>query len=134
MSLIVNEYLCPTHGRFERTDERATAPDVAPCPVTITDECEICGAMPDEEHGRGCYADSSDLIVCGATSPWCPSAPATHLPVGIVQTGSSQERPPNALDTRPLADGMPLREWKKMEQKRSWEMVRGKLKKEFIDR
>ncbi len=129
---IVMEYLCPIHGRFESIEPRATAPESRPCPSTGTDECEICGAMPDEEHGRGCYADSSDLIVCGATSPWSPSAPKAHMPVSTVVRGTSDERPPNALDTRPLADGMSMSEWTKLNRKKNRELVRAKMRKEFL--
>ncbi len=108
-SLIVMEYMCPEHGRFESLEPRATAPDSLPCP-------EI---------------DPHD-VDCGLASPWSPSAPKPHMAVGVVQTGSSVERPPTALDTRPLADGMKLSEWKKREQHKDRVAVRDKLIKKGI--
>lgn len=96
MSLIVAEYVCPVHGRFEETLERDTngdAPDSIPC-----------GAVDGE-------------AICPLEAPWTISAPKTKVwsvtPTAAVRGGDMKDRPPGMLDTRPLAEGMPMSEWKK---------------------
>ena len=98
--MIIVEFLCPTHDRFEALLSRP-APDATPCPE------------------------------CGVSSPWTPSAPRFHIPVGVVVTGGSQERPPNALDTRAIADGMPATEWHKRERKKDRDATWSKIKREM---
>lgn len=99
--MIVQEYICPTHDRFE-----------------------LIEACNEDETPRACPK-------CGAPSAYTISAPATHMPVGTVVTGGSDERPPHALDTRPLAEGMPAAEWHKKERKKVWEDIRNKHRKEM---
>lgn len=84
MSFVLLEFLCPEHDRFESLEDRATAPDAAPCPQ------------------------------CGASSPWVISAPMGRVKLGSVTTGKFEPPPHRyALDTRPLADGMKYSDWKK---------------------
>ena len=80
--LVLADYLCPKHGRFEALQARSET-DSAPCPT------------------------------CGASSPWAPTPVAGRVKRGEVVQGKF-EPPPNelALDTRALADGMPLSEWR----------------------
>lgn len=100
--MIVQEYTCPEHGKFDLLEDCNSEETPRPCPR------------------------------CGATSPYCISAPATKIPVGVVVSGKSDERPPNALDTRPLADGMSSSEWHAKEQRKSWEIVRAKQRKDLV--
>lgn len=81
---IMSDYLCPEHGPFEDLVARP-APDGVPCPQ------------------------------CGEFSTWLPCAPRIKRPVFVsCHRGKNDEKPfPEAMDTEPLADGMPLHEWKK---------------------
>lgn len=90
-SPIRGDYECPTDGRFEHTtvrDERGDPPATVACPS------------------------------CGADSPWRPSAPVARVKLGEVVQGKVMEYPPEAvcLDTRPLAEGMPLSEWRSKQE------------------
>lgn len=82
--MIVREYLCPDHGRFEIIESRNTATD----------------------PGRACPD-------CGAIAEWVISAPKTKTTWASVERGGVADAPvPWALDTRPLAEGMPLGEFR----------------------
>ena len=88
MSLIANEYDCPEHGRFCETVERSAAPDAIACPI------------------------------CGASSPWCISAPFGRVKRGEVVRGKSDERPSkNWLDTRDLGEGQSHEEYEATRKK-----------------
>ncbi len=69
------EYACDAHGPFELVVDLATSRDARPCPT--------CGA-PSERT--------------------LTSNIATHINVGVFR-GKSDPPPPNAMDTRPLAEG-----------------------------
>ncbi len=122
---IVAEYNCPEHGVFEATVQRP-APDEMRCPV----EEQEFSDLPD------------GLRACMLRSPWCISAPSIEndaLKVRAVSLGGDmKERPPGMLDTRPLADGMKLTEWKKLQReqqkKRRHQVLidKGVIKKKVI--
>lgn len=106
---LMAEYRCPEHGVFEVLVDRdadGSAPDTQPCP----------GEMPVYEDD-GELVECIDVVVCAFPSPWCISAPkplVASLPCApIVRGGDMKDRPPDMLDTRPLAEGMPYSEWKK---------------------
>lgn len=88
---ITSDYDCAEHGRFEATLPRVggEAPDTTPCPT------------------------------CGAPATWCVPSPRGRVKPGEVVQGKVMEYPPEqvCLDTRPLADGMPLAEWKAKQNK-----------------
>ena len=103
--LVVAEYECPFHGRFEATvkrDERGDAPEAQPCPAYVA---------PLDDY------EPSEPPECAEPSPWRISAPAQRVwsvPAYAASTGGDmKERPPGMLDTRPLAEGMPYTEWKR---------------------
>lgn len=84
MSLRAQEYMCPEHGRWDDLVERASASEPHPCPA------------------------------CGAPSEAAISAPLYKPQRGAVTQGKVNDKPfPHAMDTQPLADGMPLAEWKR---------------------
>lgn len=88
-TMIVADYECPDHGRFEVTVERNLAGDPP--------EAVAC-------------------IVCGEPSAWRISAAgALRVQLGAVSQGKvmTYDKPEHMLDTRPLADGMPYDEWKR---------------------
>lgn len=92
--LIVADYECPEHGRFEATmlrDANGDPPVTAACPLRW--------------DGDGCCA----------ISPWRPTAPQLKrdsVPCYAEVRGGDTERRPGMLDTRALAEGMPRKEWK----------------------
>lgn len=85
MSRIVAEYVCPEHGRFDRTLERTVAgdaPDDCPCPD------------------------------CGIVSPWTISAPLHRVAVTAARGGWQKPERKTYLDTRELGEGMDIQEWR----------------------
>ena len=88
MSLIIRDYLCPAHGYFELLEDRADVGD-KPCPE------------------------------CGGPSEFCMSAPKvkTVWCQAVSTAKSDGPRSQYAMDTRPLAEGMPYSEWKAKRQK-----------------
>ncbi len=120
-ALVVLEYICPVHGRFESLEPRATAPDSRPCPFVYPGDPEgLCQC--------GCNDDES----CEMKSPWSPSAPKTKIQYGTALRGGSDERPPGALDTRPLAEGMSHQEWSAKTRKAIYTERRDKARKELL--
>lgn len=98
--LILADFRCPEHGVFEATVPRNES-DAAPCPTRVS--------IPAD----GFYPSGGERA-CGISSPWTPSPVHGRLKLGDVEKGSFEPPPsPGALDTRALADGMPLHEWKK---------------------
>lgn len=88
-SPILAEYACPRHGVFEELVERPS-PDYMPCPE------------------------------CNDVSPWTITvAPAFKPQYGAVHTGKVDDAPsPHAVDTRAIADGMPVTEWRELRAKK----------------
>ncbi len=92
-SLIARDYMCPEHGPFDALAARDSE-DEQPCP-------------------------------CGMPSPRIDSAPAVHTQFVVSGSqGKSDAKPHHmSMDTRPLAEGMPLGEWK-AQRKQLWEQER----------
>lgn len=120
--LFMAEYMCPEHGRFELLVERDTNGD-PPVEMPCT-EPECCDEHP-----------------CGAPSPYTISAPKTAVDsvpcTAVTRGGDMKDRPPGMLDTRPLAEGMPMSEWKKVqkkhtEERRHQQLIRNGLKTKRI--
>lgn len=115
MSLIVLEFLCPKHGRFELIVERSAAPDEAPCPA------------PDEDL----YDWRQGGPLCDVASPWVVSAPKIKVKYATAATMAKSDPAPSPLymNTEPLADGMP--QWEFDEKRaRVWDNWRDeKIKK-----
>ena len=100
--LVLADYECPFHGRFERLVERdddGDPPDEVPCDI--------------EEPVEGLAV----MDMCCLDSPWVPSAVHGKVKIAEVQRGKSDERPPWALNTEALADGMPMHEWRAKQDK-----------------
>ena len=92
---ILREFRCPEHGVFESYEPG----DAVPCPEWTDSDCP-CG----ECQGGPCDLPSERCFT---------SAPLGRVRAGEVARGKSDPPPhPLALDTRPLAEGMPLNEWK----------------------
>lgn len=79
------EYECPEHGPFEIVVDLATSRDPRPCPE--------CGAASERTL-------STNLVT-------------TVCPYSFVRGKSDPPPNPMVMDTRPLAEGMPLKEWRK---------------------
>lgn len=102
---IAHEYLCPFHGRFTAEVLRSDVPDEMFCPVRLSesDALMLYGALSQAQSR------------CGLTSPWSPSGITSRVKAGEVVQGKVETNglPPEAcMDTRPLADGMPMHEFK----------------------
>ena len=101
-SFIAREFDCSVHGVFGALVSRDR--DVETCPH--------CGEV--------------SLLTC--------SAPAVHTQFVVSSTqGKSDAKPhPMSIDTRPLAEGMPLNEWRK-ERKKLWENERHRRVKSMLE-
>ena len=78
-------------------------------------QCADCGIF--EELVERPVPDEHPCPVCGTDASWVMSAPHGKVKIAEVQRGKSDERPPWALDTRDLADGMPMHEWRAKQDK-----------------
>lgn len=92
------EYRCPVHGLFAIDVPRAFSPDTARC---ISRDGVPAG------------------MSCNELSNWVPTVGAARVRLGEVAQGKSDARPPEdiVMDTRPLADGMPLHEFRERRKK-----------------
>lgn len=112
--LIVAEYRCPLHGVFEATVQRNESGD-AP-------DWQCCEALDEWEE------------VCNEPSPWTISAPKQRVvsvtPTAAIRGGDMKDRPAHMLDTRPLAEGMPLSQWKAKQR----EITRANRHKMLVDK
>lgn len=92
--------------------------------------CDECGSSSDElypypppdTHRCDCGADSSRRFPAPARTPtkWSGYGLASV----VKQSGPRTERPPNAMDTEALADGMSHRQWKAGRKKQRAEEIR----------
>ena len=130
VGLLMAEYSCPEHGVFEAIVERDAAGDA---PVEMR-----CPASLFVDSADDCCHDCAGL--CDRLSPRIMSAPKvrkdTVLPTALVKGGDTERRP-GMLDTRPLADGMPMKEWKKLqkgitEDRRHKQLIKKGLKSKRI--
>ncbi len=103
--LIVAEYDCPSCGRIEQLVQRDENGDP---PETVT-----CGQVFDCGEA---FAAKYGIAKCDQYATWTISAPKTRvlsvMPTAAIRGGDMKDRPPGMLDTRPLAEGMPMSEWK----------------------
>lgn len=135
-SLIVAEYLCPVHGRFEREVERdanGDPPEELPCPHAGEAARCPCGAplIFGVCSSLGCFREPRP-VYCGLTAPHVISAPARCRVqrVTAARRGKDPEPPPGAMDWQALAyDEMSPEEWEAKERKRDFEDVRRITKK-----
>ncbi len=79
--------------------------------------CNDCGKVSEHMHQRN--DDPVEMpCPCGGQAQRAISAVCGRVKLGEVSRGKNGDPPPNALDTRPLADGMPMSEWKARNRKR----------------
>lgn len=72
--------------------------------------CPTCGQRIESLEVR--RAPAAWVEHCGTRAERTVSAVRGRVPIATVERGSGSERPPYAMDTRPLADGMSKGEWK----------------------
>jgi len=94
-ALMASDYECPFHGRFTATvarDANGDPPDEVPCPFV---EALHNGSTGWRE------------VACSDLSPFRISMPAVHTQfvVSAYQGKPAPKPHPNAMDTRPLAEG-----------------------------
>lgn len=134
------DYECPIHGRFELQVDRP-APERVACPTP--GYCEECAGNgyphvrsklfdPNVAAPCKCGGDGFDHDrPCSQPSPWRISAPgAVRVPIQMVQ-GKIDAYPgeQHVMDTRPLADGMPLAEFKERRAKVHREIALQQMRK-----
>lgn len=77
--------------------------------------CDDCGPISTIAPRD---VDSTPCPDCGKPARWVISAPRVAIPIAeVVRGGVAKPDSPMYLDTRPLAEGMPLTEWKARRQK-----------------
>jgi len=81
-------------------------------------QCESCGAEFESLERRSENVREKPCE-CGGVAKRCLSAVRSMTVWGAAERGTSQERPPWALDTRPLADGVSEGEWRKTNRKKA---------------
>lgn len=109
---IAAEYYCEKHGRFELDVERTVAgdaPDTVPCPMS--------GFQND---GSDCCEDC--VGQCDLPATWCISAPLARVQKVTAVTKGKWQKPEHKTwtDTRNIAEGQPLYEWKE-DRAKIWE-------------
>ncbi len=107
--MILADFCCPYHGRFEALAESDA--EWHPCPVWMV-------------HGHANPATSVEAP-CDCQSPWSPSPVRGRVRIGeVVRGGVDKPDSPMMLDTRELGNGMPMEEWRarrdKMYEERRW--------------
>ena len=85
----VREYGCPEHGPFDLTVDLSTSSQPRPCPT--------CGSLSERTLNANIHTRIDHL--------------------SFVRGKSAEKPTPLAMDTRPLAEGMPLKEWKARRRK-----------------
>lgn len=108
---MIAEYICESHGRIERTVDREANGD--PPERVQCGEYLDTGGVIEARYGIVPYCDRWCELAISAVAPKVLSVPVT----ATVRGGDMKERPPGMLDTRPLADGMPMSEWRKVQKK-----------------
>lgn len=108
--MILSDFICPLHGRFEALADRDA--DSAPCP------------MPRQLPGMPSHP-------CGLTSPWTPSPVAGRVELVSAVSRGKWEPPPSKLatNTRPLMEGQSYGEWR-ADRKKVWRDFDHKQRKE----
>jgi hypothetical protein len=100
--VILADYHCPDHGSFESMVE-SPAPDDIPCPD------------------------------CLGPSHWVPFPVMGKVRMVEAARGTADTRPgPLAFDTRAIAEGQPISEWRAQREK-AWNEVRHKQNKELLN-
>lgn len=142
------EYECPVHGRFELLVERDTAGDPPSEVVCPFKSWSVAGGNKEYasyeaaaevaiEAGYGDPATASyETQWCGDTCPWRISAPSLKrdtVPCYAAARGGDTDRRPGMLDTRSLAEGGSVKEWKAKQQaarheRRHHELIKKGLK------
>lgn len=97
--LLMAEYMCPKHGRFELLVERDAKGDP---PASVG-----CRVFDEADEYIVTDEDDPDFNVCGRASPWTISCGAVHTQFVITAShGKPDPKPhPRAMDTRMLAEG-----------------------------
>lgn len=117
--MILSDFTCPYHGRFELLAESDA--ETAPCP-------ELVSAYEGEDIGDS----GGDGVPCGQPSPWTPAPIRCRVRIGEVERGGvGKPASPMFLDTRELGEGMPMEEWRAKRDK-VYEERRHKEAKDFV--
>jgi hypothetical protein len=75
--------------------------------------CDACLMIHESLEDRPA-PEARECPMCGEQAERIISGTYTGTVYGRFVTGKSDERPPGAMDTRPLAEGMPHHEWREL--------------------
>lgn len=78
--------------------------------ILLEYRCPECGASIESLETRA--APAATVPHCGASAARIISAVSGRLKRGEVTTGKNGDPPPGVIDTRPLADGMSVHEFR----------------------
>lgn len=81
--------------------------------IAIEYWCPSCRCRFDSLESRSDIPSRKPHRVCGTPSDRAISAPLPKVQLATVTRGKSDPPPANVIDTRPLADGMPVKEWRR---------------------
>lgn len=112
---MIAEYWCENHGRIEKLvqrDEKGDPPEFVRCDAYLD-----TGGVIEARYGIEPHCDQVCELVISAPQTKKDSVPC----YAAVRGGDMKDRPPGMLDTRPLAEGMPMSEWKQLQKKHSEE-------------
>lgn len=121
--MVIHDFLCPIHGRFEALAESDSDSALCPHPSAIGPYSigPVNGAEGPRQHFR----------TCAQVSPWTPSPVAGRVELVSAVSRGKWEPPPSKLatDTRPLMEGQKYSEWRK-DRKKVWRDHDHKARKE----
>jgi hypothetical protein len=100
--VILSDFTCPEHGRFEALADSDA--EFACCTAPIAK----CTCMhPDDRCGADCVTE------CGIVGAWSPSPVHGRVRTAEVERGGvDKPDSPMFLDTRELGEGMPMEEFR----------------------
>lgn len=128
--VMLADYECSVHGRFEATvqrDEKGDPPETLLCPAFAPLRCE----EDREGYCVDCREDVEEVDHCSAFRTTCDRtaelricAPLTRVnPIEAVKGKSQKPERKTWTDTRNIAEGQPVYEWKE-DRAKIWEEKR----------
>lgn len=110
---IMLDFECPTHGVFEKLCDKRDGTANTRCMVDV---------KTSERGAHGIYESRSCLIRSPRIECY---AVRGRVKAAEMMRGKSEPRPPNVLDTTPLAEGVPYETWAENESARLSKVLDG---------
>ncbi len=104
--MILADFTCPYHGRFEALADRDA--ESMPCPMPTIVHRHANDGSPVICGEPNCFP-----VPCPEVSPWSPSPVHGRVRIGEVERGANEQpASPMYLSTQDLGNGMPYSEWR----------------------